>query len=68
MLVATDQALGDEVAAAAGMLMGKASGRPAVLVRGLATAPAPGRPGAAVDGQAGMDSLPRWKPKKSAAR
>lgn len=42
MLVATDQALGDEVAAAAGMLMGKASGRPAVMVRGLATAPAPG--------------------------
>jgi coenzyme F420-0:L-glutamate ligase/coenzyme F420-1:gamma-L-glutamate ligase len=41
-LVATDQALGDEVAAAAGMLMGKASGRPAVLVRGLVTAPAPG--------------------------
>ncbi len=42
MLVATDQALGDEVAAAAGMLMGKASGRPAVLVRGLVTAPSPG--------------------------
>ena len=42
MLVATDQALGDEVAAAAGMLMGKASGRPAVLVRGLSTAPSPG--------------------------
>lgn len=41
-LVATDQALGDEIAAAAGMLMGKASGRPAVLVRGLRTAPAPG--------------------------
>jgi coenzyme F420-0:L-glutamate ligase / coenzyme F420-1:gamma-L-glutamate ligase len=42
ILVATDQALGDEVAAAAGMLMGKSSGRPAVLVRGLVTAPAPG--------------------------
>ena len=42
MLVATDQALGDEIAAAAGMLMGKASGRPAVLVRGLATSPSPG--------------------------
>ncbi len=42
VLVATDQALGDEIAAAAGMLIGKASGRPAVLVRGLHTAPAPG--------------------------
>jgi len=42
MLVATDQALGDEIAAAAGMLIGKASGRPAALVRGLRTAPAPG--------------------------
>ncbi len=42
LLVATDQALGDEVAAATGMLMGKASGRPAVLVRGLCTPPAPG--------------------------
>ncbi len=42
MLVATDQALGDEIAAAAGMLMGKASGRPAVLVRGLATSSSPG--------------------------
>ena len=41
-LVATDQALGDEIAAAAGMLMGKASGRPAVLVRGLSTHPGPG--------------------------
>ncbi len=42
MLVATDQALGDEIAAAAGMLMGKASDRPAVLVRGLATTSSPG--------------------------
>ncbi|MSO44696.1 MAG: coenzyme F420-0:L-glutamate ligase [Thermoleophilia bacterium] len=42
MLVATDQALGDEIAAAAGMLMGKSSGRPAVLVRGLTTTPSPG--------------------------
>lgn len=42
VLVATDQALGDEVSAAAGMLMGKSSGRPAVLLRGLTTAPAPG--------------------------
>ena len=42
MLVATDQALGDEIAAAAGMLIGKSSGRPAALVRGLVTAPAPG--------------------------
>ncbi len=43
MLVATDQALADEIAAAAGMLIGKASGRPAALVRGVCTAPAPGR-------------------------
>jgi len=42
MLVATDQALGDEIAAAAGMLIGKSSGRPAALVRGLLTPPAPG--------------------------
>jgi coenzyme F420-0:L-glutamate ligase/coenzyme F420-1:gamma-L-glutamate ligase len=42
MLVATDQALGDEIAAAAGMLIGKSSGRPAALVRGLRTAPSPG--------------------------
>ncbi len=42
MLMATDQALGDEVAAAAGMLMGKASGRPAILMRGIATGPGPG--------------------------
>ncbi len=42
MLVATDQALGDEIAAAAGMLIGKSSGRPAALVRGLVTAPSPG--------------------------
>ncbi|MDA3005775.1 MAG: coenzyme F420-0:L-glutamate ligase [Actinomycetota bacterium] len=42
MLVATDQALADEIAAAAGMLIGKSSGRPAALVRGLRTAPAPG--------------------------
>jgi coenzyme F420-0:L-glutamate ligase / coenzyme F420-1:gamma-L-glutamate ligase len=48
MLVATDQALGDEIAAAAGMLMGKASGRPAVRVRGLATSPAPGSLGSLV--------------------
>ncbi len=42
MLVATDQALADEIAAAAGMLIGKSSGRPAALVRGLGTSPAPG--------------------------
>ena len=42
MLVATDQALGDEIAAAAGMVIGKSSGRPAALVRGLTSAPAPG--------------------------
>ena len=41
-LVATEQALADELAAAAGMLMGKDAGLPAVLVSELATQPAPG--------------------------
>lgn len=45
-LVATDQALADELAAAAGLYMGKDTGTPAVVVSGVATAPAPG--GAAV--------------------
>jgi coenzyme F420-0:L-glutamate ligase / coenzyme F420-1:gamma-L-glutamate ligase len=42
LLVATDQALADELAAAAGILMGKAAGLPAVVVSGLSTRPAPG--------------------------
>jgi coenzyme F420-0:L-glutamate ligase/coenzyme F420-1:gamma-L-glutamate ligase len=42
VLVATDQALADELAAAAGVYLGKASGTPAVVVSGVATDPAPG--------------------------
>jgi coenzyme F420-0:L-glutamate ligase / coenzyme F420-1:gamma-L-glutamate ligase len=42
VLVATDQALADELAAAGGMLMTKDSGHAAVVVTGAATAPAPG--------------------------
>ena len=42
MLVATDQALADELAAAAGVLMPKAGGTPAVVVSGVPTEPAPG--------------------------
>lgn len=45
MLVATEQALGDELAAASGILMDKGGGYPVVLVRGVATAPAPGTVG-----------------------
>jgi coenzyme F420-0:L-glutamate ligase/coenzyme F420-1:gamma-L-glutamate ligase len=41
-LTATDQALADELAAAAGILMGKDSGTPAVVASGVATRPAPG--------------------------
>jgi len=48
LLVATDQALADELAAAAGMLMGKAAGLPAVVASGLATRPSPGGAGALV--------------------
>jgi coenzyme F420-0:L-glutamate ligase/coenzyme F420-1:gamma-L-glutamate ligase len=44
-LVATDQALADELAAAAGLYMGKASGTPAVVASGVATRPAPGGAG-----------------------
>ena len=36
MLVATDQALADELAAAAGIHMGKDSGTPAVVASGVA--------------------------------
>ncbi len=42
VMVATEQALGDELAAAAGILMDKAGGLPAVLIRGVATAGASG--------------------------
>lgn len=42
VLVATDQALADELAAAAGILMGKAAGHAAICVSGVATEPAPG--------------------------
>lgn len=42
VLVATEQALADELAAASGLLMGKAAGTPVVVVTGVATPPAPG--------------------------
>ena len=42
VLVATDQALADELAAAAGLYMGKASGTPAVVASGVGTIAAPG--------------------------
>jgi coenzyme F420-0:L-glutamate ligase/coenzyme F420-1:gamma-L-glutamate ligase len=48
MLAATDQALADELAAAAGIHMGKDAGTPAVVVSGVATTPAPGGAGALV--------------------
>jgi len=41
-LVATDQALADELAAASGLYMGKDSGTPAVVASGIPTHPAPG--------------------------
>jgi coenzyme F420-0:L-glutamate ligase / coenzyme F420-1:gamma-L-glutamate ligase len=41
-LVATEQALADELAGAAGMLMGKDAGLPAVLACGVPTQPGPG--------------------------
>jgi coenzyme F420-0:L-glutamate ligase/coenzyme F420-1:gamma-L-glutamate ligase len=42
ILVATDQALADELAAAAGIYLGKASGTPAVIASGVPTTQAPG--------------------------
>lgn len=42
VLVATDQGLADELAAAAGVYLGKGSGTPAVVASGVATAWAPG--------------------------
>lgn len=41
-LIATDQALADELAAASGLYMGKDSGTPAVIASGITTIPAPG--------------------------
>lgn len=41
-LVATDQALADELAAASGLYMGKDSGTPVVVASGITTRPAPG--------------------------
>jgi coenzyme F420-0:L-glutamate ligase / coenzyme F420-1:gamma-L-glutamate ligase len=46
VLVATDQALADELAAAAGPLMGKAAGTAAVVASGVNTIPGPGGAGA----------------------
>jgi F420-0:gamma-glutamyl ligase len=42
VLSATEQALADELAAAAGIWMGKASGVPAVIASGMALPPGPG--------------------------
>lgn len=42
VLVATEQAVADELAAASGLLMPKGGGTPAVLFSGVATDPAPG--------------------------
>lgn len=42
ILIGTDQAIGDELAAASGLYMGKDSGTPAVVASGVATIPAPG--------------------------
>ena len=48
VLVATDQAIADELAAAAGLHMGKAAGTPAVVASGVDTLPGPGGAGALV--------------------
>lgn len=42
LLVATETAVADELAGAAGLIMAKAAGTPAVAVRGMALPPAPG--------------------------
>jgi len=42
VLVATELAVADELAAAAGILMDKAAGTPVVVISGVATTPAPG--------------------------
>ncbi len=44
VLTATDQALADELAAAAGIYLGKDAGTPAVVASGVHTDPAPGGP------------------------
>jgi F420-0:gamma-glutamyl ligase len=48
VLVATDQAIADELAAAAGVHMGKDSGTPAVVASGIDTRSGPGGAGALV--------------------
>ena len=48
VLVATDQAIADELAAAAGIHMGKASGTPAVVVSGVDAPVGPGGAGALI--------------------
>lgn len=48
LLVATDQALADELAAAGGILMGKGAGTPAVVVQGVEIPPGPGGAGTLV--------------------
>lgn len=45
VLVATEVAFADELAAASGVLMGKASGTPVVVISGVMTSPAPGTVG-----------------------
>jgi coenzyme F420-0:L-glutamate ligase/coenzyme F420-1:gamma-L-glutamate ligase len=42
VLVATEQAIADELAAASGLLMPKGGGTPAVLFSGVSTTPSPG--------------------------
>lgn len=42
ILVATEQALADELAAASGVLMGKSAGLPVIVVSGVETEPSPG--------------------------
>ncbi|WP_396909722.1 coenzyme F420-0:L-glutamate ligase [Mycolicibacterium sp.] len=42
VLIGTDQAIADELAAASGLYMGKDSGTPAVVASGVTTIPAPG--------------------------
>jgi len=46
MLIATEQALADELAAAGGILMDKGGGLPVVIISGVETSPAPGGVGA----------------------
>ncbi len=48
ILVATEQALADELAAASGVLMGKAAGLPVIVISGVETEPSPGGAGGLV--------------------